>query len=74
MEDIKKEFTASTWLRPFGYLRNFEWLCFEGTIGWNTIWVRVYPIPYGLEIKKTSPLKGLYVFKGWSARVLRAND
>lgn len=65
---------ATTQKRPFGFMRNFEWFVFDGLIGHNTIWVRVYPIPYGLEITKKSPLKGRQLLKDWSFRFRRATD
>lgn len=47
--------------KPFGYLRNFEWWIFYGSIGHNLIWLRVGELPWGMEIKAWSSIKILRV-------------
>jgi len=68
----KIDIYESTDKRPFGYLRNTDWWIFSLALGHEFCWIRVYPIVYGLEIKKKGAIKGLKIFTGWRFRLLRA--
>ena len=73
-EMIPDDIYKSTVKRPFGYLRNFEWWFIWGAIGHDFIWIRVYPVPYGIEITKKTPLIGWLIFRDWKIRVMRAKS
>lgn len=58
--------------KPFGFLRNFEWWLFFGSIGHDSIWLRMWPLNCGLEIQKKSPLSWPQTFSDWKVRILKA--